>query len=480
MDKRHQINRFDLKVGAESYADRVTPTTDRQLRLVLWIAILGSFVSFLDGTVVNVALPAIEAELGGGLTTQQWTVDAYLITLGSLILVAGAVSDAFGRLRVLRWGLIGFALTSLAIALAPTAEVLIVARLAQGVAGALLVPSSLALITSSFSGAARGKAIGTWTAATSGAMVAGPVLGGAFVDLASWRWVFVINVVPIGLTLWMMTRLEQRDVRLPDAHVDLISAALCAVGLGGMVYAFIEQPHLGWSHPEVWLTGVGGAVAFCAFVWRQHVVDRPMLPLSLFSARNFAWGNVATFLIYGALALNGFVVTVYLQQGAGFSATAAGLASLPITLIMIALSSAVGGWSGRWGPRIFMTVGPALMAVGSVMLLAVSEDVNYWTQVLPGIAVFGLGLTLMVSPLTSAILSAVPPERAGIASATNNAVSRVAGLIAVAMIGAVVGGTLDLAGFHRAMAVIAVLMAAGAVVSWVGIRNAPGSVPAVS
>ncbi|WP_062078274.1 MFS transporter [Demequina globuliformis] len=458
----------------------MTPTTDRQLRLVLWIAILGSFVSFLDGTVVNVALPAIEAELGGGLTTQQWTVDAYLITLGSLILVAGAVSDAFGRLRVLRWGLIGFALTSLAIALAPTAEVLIVARLAQGVAGALLVPSSLALITSSFSGAARGKAIGTWTAATSGAMVAGPVLGGAFVDLASWRWVFVINVVPIGLTLWMMTRLEQRDVRLPDAHVDLISAALCAVGLGGMVYAFIEQPHLGWSHPEVWLTGVGGAVAFCAFVWRQHVVDRPMLPLSLFSARNFAWGNVATFLIYGALALNGFVVTVYLQQGAGFSATAAGLASLPITLIMIALSSAVGGWSGRWGPRIFMTVGPALMAVGSVMLLAVSEDVNYWTQVLPGIAVFGLGLTLMVSPLTSAILSAVPPERAGIASATNNAVSRVAGLIAVAMIGAVVGGTLDLAGFHRAMAVIAVLMAAGAVVSWVGIRNAPGSVPAVS
>ncbi|MFV0286495.1 MAG: MFS transporter, partial [Demequina sp.] len=340
------------------------PSTPEQ-RTVLWIAILASFVSFLDGTVVNVALPAIVEELGGGITTQQWTVDAYLITLGALMLVAGSVSDTYGRLRVIRWGLIGFGVTSVAIAAAPTAGVLIVARLLQGVAGALLVPSSLALITANFRDTAQGKAIGTWTAATSGAMVAGPVIGGIFIDLWSWRLVFLINVLPIAVTLVLLGRLAQRDVRLPDAHIDVVSAALCAAGLGGAVYALIEQPHLGWSHPQVWLPGLAGTAALVAFVWRQVVVERPMLPLSLFRARNFAWGNLSTFLVYGALSLNGFVITVYLQETAGLSATAAGLASLPITLIMIALSSAVGTLAGRLGPRLFMTAGPLAMAGGS-------------------------------------------------------------------------------------------------------------------
>ncbi|WP_084130412.1 MFS transporter [Demequina sp. NBRC 110055] len=445
-------------------------TTPEQ-RTVLWIAILASFVSFLDGTVVNVALPAIVDDLGGGITTQQWTVDAYLITLGALMLVAGSISDTYGRLRVIRWGLIGFGVTSVAIALAPTAPFLIVARLLQGVAGALLVPSSLALIMANFRGRAQGKAIGTWTAATSGAMVAGPVIGGLLIDLANWRWVFLINVVPIALTLWLLTRLEQRDVQLPDAHIDMISAALGAIGLGGMVFALIEEPNLGWGHPQIWLTGAVGVSAFVAFVWRQAVVERPMLPLSLFRARNFAWGNLATFMIYGALSLNGFVLTVYLQESAGLSATAAGLASLPITVIMILLSSQVGSLAGRLGPRLFMTAGPLMMAAGSLLMLTVSDDFSYWTQVLPGIVLFGLGLTVTVSPLTSAILGAIETERSGIASATNNAISRVAGLVTIALVGAIVGGALDLDGFHRAMWATAILMAVGGIVSWLGIRN---------
>ncbi|WP_203653716.1 MFS transporter [Demequina activiva] len=439
--------------------------------MILWIAVLASFVSFLDGTIVNVALPAIVDDLGGGITTQQWTVDAYLITLGAFILVAGSVSDTYGRIRVIRWGLVGFAVTSVLIAVAPSATVLIVARLLQGVAGALLVPSSLALITSNFRGAAQAKAIGTWTGLTSGALVAGPIIGGLFVDLASWRLAFFVNVVPVAVTLWLLVRLEQRDVRRPDASVDYLGALLCVVGLGGMVFALIEEPNLGWGDPLVWLPAVIGVAAFAGFLWRQAVIAQPMLPLSLFAVRNFAWGNLSTAFVYGALSLSGFVIAVYLQEQAGLSATAAGLASLPITVIMILLSSRVGALAGRLGPRLFMTAGPLMMAAGSLLMLAVDEDFNYWWQIFPGIVLFGLGLTVTVSPLTAAILGAIEPERSGIASATNNAISRVAGLVAVALIGAIVGGTLDLDGFHRAMWATALLMAAGGAVSWLGIRN---------
>lgn len=445
--------------------------SSREQKLILWIAILASFVSFLDGTVVNVALPAIVEELGGGIATQQWTVDAYLITLGAFILVAGSVSDTYGRIRVIRWGLVAFGVTSILIAAAPTAPVLVVARLLQGVAGAMLVPSSLALITSNFRGPAQAKAIGTWTGLTSGAMVAGPIIGGLFVDLASWRLVFLINVVPIGACLWMLARLQQRDVRRPDARIDYLGAALCVAGLGGVVFALIEEPNLGWSAPLVWAPGVVGALAFAAFLWRQATAIRPMLPLSLFRVRNFAWGNLSTWMIYGALALNGFVIAVYLQEQAGLTALLAGMASLPITLIMIALSSKVGALAGKWGPRIFMTVGPLVMAAGSLLMLLVSDDFNYWWQLLPGIVVFGLGLTITVSPLTAAILGAIEPERAGIASATNNAISRIAGLIAIAALATIIGGALDLAGFHRAMWATAAAMALGGIISWLGIRN---------
>ncbi|RKT33766.1 EmrB/QacA subfamily drug resistance transporter [Microbacterium sp. AG1240] len=445
----------------------------RDQKMVLTIAILSSFVSFLDGTVVTVALPAISRDLGGGLTTQQWVVDAYLITLGALILVAGSLSDVLGRLVVLRIGLIGFAVTSIAIGAAPTSEFLIIMRALQGVAGALLVPSSLALITANFRGPAQARAIGVWTAATTGAMIAGPLVGGLFVDLLSWRLVFFINVLPIALTLFLLVRLGHPDHRREGARVDYLGAILCTVGLGASVFALIEQSALGWASPVIWGSMTIGVLSFAAFLVRQRLARDPMMPLDLFRARNFWTGNVATAFIYGALSLNGFVLGVYLQQGAGLPATLAGLASLPATVLMILFSSRVGALAGAWGPRLFMTIGPLLAAGGSLLLLSIGEDFDYWWQVLPGIIVFGFGLTLTVSPLTSAILGAIDTSRSGIASAVNNAVSRVAGLIAVAMVALIVGGSIDLDGFHRAAVVTAALLAVGGVVSFLGIRNPP-------
>ena len=451
---------------------RTTPS--RGERMVLLIAILASFVSFLDGTVVTVALPAIQRELGGGLVTQQWVVDAYLITLGALILVAGSLSDVFGRIVVLRIGLIGFGVASVAIAAAPDPLLLVLFRGVQGIAGALLVPSSLALITSTFRGPAQSRAIGTWTGATTAAMLVGPVLGGVFVDLVSWRLVFLINVLPIAATLWLLAVLHRRDVRDPAARVDWTGAVLCTAGLAGTVFALIEQERLGWSSPAIWGSMSVGLLCLAGFVIRQRFAAQPMMPLSLFRNRNFSAGNLSTAFVYGALALNGLVLGVYLQQGAGLPATLAGLASLPTTIIMILFSSYVGKWSGRTGPRLFMTIGPLVMAGGVALLLTVREDFDYWTQVLPSVLVFGIGLTLTVAPLTAAILGAIEPARSGIASAVNNAVARVAGLISVALLGVIVGGVLDLDGFYRAAVVTAALMAVGGVISFVGIRNPVG------
>jgi EmrB/QacA subfamily drug resistance transporter len=448
-----------------------TVAGSRTERLVLLIAILASFVSFLDGTVVNVALPAMQRELGGGLVTQQWVVDAYLITLGSLILVAGSLSDVFGRLVILRVGLIGFGIASVAIAAAPDPLFLVVFRGIQGVAGALLVPSSLALIMSTFRGPAQAKAIGTWTAATTGALLVGPVLGGMFVDLLSWRLVFLINVLPIAVTLWLLVVLRQKDVRQPDASVDWAGAVLCALGLGGTVFALIEQERWGWSAPAIWITLGAGILCLAGFLVRQATARDPLMPLSLFRVRNFWTGNLATAAIYGALALNGLALSVYLQQGAGLPATLAGLASLPATIVMILFSSRVGALAGRLGPRLFMTAGPLVMAAGLLLMLTISHRFDYWIQVLPGTLVFGAGLTLTVAPLTSAILGAIDKARSGIASAVNNAVARVAGLIAVALLGVIAGGSLDLAGFHRTVIITAVLMAVGGIVSFLGIRN---------
>lgn len=441
-------------------------------RLVVVVAILASFVTFLDGTVVTVALPAISRELGGGILTQQWVVDAYLITLSALMLLAGSLSDAYGRVRVMRIGLIAFGVTSLAVAAAQDPLMLIIARAGQGAAGALLVPSSLALITATMRGEVQSRAIGVWTAFTTGAMLVGPLMGGLFVDLLSWRFVFLINVVPIAVNLVLLARLslpeQPRTVR-----VDWTSGILCALGLGGLVFALIEQERMGWTHPGIWMPGGIGILLLMLFLLRQRGSEAALMPLSLFRVRNFAWGNLATLFIYAALSLNGFVVGVYLQQGAGLSATAAGLASLPVTVLMILLSSRAGAWAGRLGARLFMTIGPLLMAIGAMLLLSVGAEFDYVWQVLPSMLVLGIGLALTVAPLTSAILGAIDESRSGIASAVNNAVSRVAGLLVVALLSTIVGGTLDLGGFHSAAWVTAVLFAVGGVVSWLGIRRVP-------
>ncbi|WP_404445491.1 MFS transporter [Microbacterium marinum] len=439
--------------------------------VIVAIAALASAVAFLDGTVVNVALPAMSAELGGGLATQQWTVDAYLLTLSSLILFAGSVSDAFGRVLVLRIGLIGFGIASIGVGLAFDPVSLIVARAVQGAAGAFLVPSSLALITSLLQGGAQSRAIGQWTAWTTGATLAGPLLGGVFVDTLSWRYAFLVNVIPIAATFVLLTRLRGVEHRRADARIDVLSAVLCTLGLGGIVFALIEQPNLGWGHRAIWMPLLGGIAMFGAFLLRQRTARSPILPLGIFTVRNFWTGNLSTFFVYAALSLNGFVVGVYLQQGAGLSATLAGLASLPATVLLIALSPPVGALSARVGPRLFMTVGPLLMAGGSALLLTVREDFDYWTQVLPALLVFGLGLAATVSPLTSTILGAIGGERSGIASATNNAVARIAGLVVIAVLAAIVGGSLDLEGFHRAAIVTAALLVVGALVAFLGIRN---------
>jgi len=439
---------------------------------VLVIAILASFVAFLDGSVINVALPAIREELGGGLATQQWVVDAYLITLGSLILLAGSLSDVFGRIVVLRAGLIGFGIASVLIALAPTPELLIALRAVQGVAGALLVPSSLALIISEFRDAAQAKAIGLWTAWTSASFLAGPVLGGLFVDLLSWRLVFAINVLPIAITVWLLVVLGRRDRRREGARVDVVGAILGVVALGGPVFALIEQGRLGWSHPGILIPVIAGIVALAAFLWWERRTPQPMLPLGLFRNRNFAWGNLATTFVYAALSLGPFVLTLFLQQQAGYPATLAALATLPVSLGNVLLSGWFGSLSGRYGPRLFMTLGPIIAGLGFLLFLSVrSTDVDYWWQVLPGVLVFALGLSMTVAPLTSAILGSIPETEAGIASAVNNAVSRVAGLVAIAMVGVIVAGTLDVDGLHRVVIAAAALFIVGGLVSFAGIRN---------
>ena len=439
-------------------------------RLVLIVAILASIIAFLDGSIVNVALPAIQHSLGGGLSTQQWVVDAYLITLGAFMLVAGSLSDIIGRKRVMMIGLIGFGVTSLLCAAATTKELLIIGRLLQGVTGALLVPSSLALIMSRVPKDRQHAAIGAWTSWTGIAMLIGPFVGGILVDLGSWRYIFLLNVLPIAVTVYLLAKLQDERDMSTRVKIDWYGAILGALSLGGIVYALIEQPHFGWTHPLIYGTMGVGIVSLALFIWREKVATQPMMPLGLFRSRNFTAGNIATLSIYAGLSLVAFLITIFVQQVGHYTATAAGLTMVPMSILMFFLASRFGKLSGEYGPRIFMTAGPLIVAAGFVTMLFIDASANYWAM-LPGILLFGIGLSVTVAPLTAAILGAVDSKRSGIASAINNVVARVAGLVAVALIGTVTGYTLNLAGFRNGLILSIVLFIVGGLVSFVGIRN---------
>ena len=442
-------------------------------RRVLIVSIVVAFVAFLDGAVINVALPAIRRELGGGLVLQQWAVDGYLITLGALILTAGSLSDSFGRLRIMKIGLYGFGIASLACALAPTGIILVIARVVQGAAGALLVPSALALIIANFAHEEQGKAIGTWTAWTTAAFLAGPLLGGVLVDYANWRWVFAINVLPIAAALILIVGLGTEEKASHRAKVDYVGAVLGILGLAGTVFGLIEQSRLGWASPGVLVPLVVGVVSFVAFLWWESRVKEPMVPLGMFKIRNFGFGNLATLFIYGAFGFGSFVLSVFVQEVGKYPATLAGLISLPSGVLLILLSPRFGALASRFGARIFMTVGPVVVAAGYLYFLVVNKEVSYWPQLFPGIMLMGLGIAITVAPLTAATLGAVDQARAGIGSAINNAVSRVAGLVTVACTGLIVGAAIDLDGFHRAVIASAVLLVIGGAVSFAGIRKDP-------
>jgi EmrB/QacA subfamily drug resistance transporter len=441
-------------------------------RPLIAVAVLASFVAFLDGSVVNLALPAIGREFGGGLALQQWVVDGYLLSLGALILVAGAISDQFGRLTVLRMGLLVFAVSSVLCALAPSGWVLVAARCLQGVGAAFLVPSSLAMINARFTGTEQARAIGTWTAWTGTAFVVGPLLGGVLVDVLNWRWIFGVNIVPLAVTLYLTTKLSADEFAGDrSARVDIVGAALNAVGLTGAVYALIEGQRLGFTHPAVVVTLAAGVACLIAFPWWERRTPHPMMPLGIFAARNFAVGNLATVFLYAAVSLGILIVALFLQETAGLSATQAGLATLPIPVLSFFLARRFGTLAGRHGPRLYMAAGPLVAAIGYLLMMTAREPFNFWMQMLPGLVVFGLGLSITVSPLTAAILAAVVPAQSGIGSAINNAVSRVSGLIAVAFTGVIIGGAVDFAGFRQGALVTAGLFAVAGLISALGIRN---------
>ncbi len=441
-------------------------------KLALLAAILGSFVAGLDATVVNIALPAIRDDLGGGLAGQQWISNAYLLTLGSLILVGGSLGDLFGERRVFSLGVAGFGVASLLCAIAPTVEVLIAARALQGVFGALLTPSALAVIIAAFPPAERGAAIGTWTAWTGVSFVVGPLAGGVLVEATSWRWIFLVNVPFVLVTLLVVARgVRARRSDGERRTVDLVGAVLCALGLGAPVYALTRQPEAGWSAPEVWLPLVGGVALLAAFVRWESRARAPMLPLALFARRNFAIGNLQTVAMYGGLSMTLFTVVLYLQQVAGYTALEAGLATTPTTVIMFVLSRRMGALADRIGPRLFMGVGPLIAGGGLLLYLRVGDPAPYVSQVLPALVVFSLGLSMTVAPLTAAVLADADERNAGVASGVNNALARVAGLLGVAALGIIASGAITVDSFHRVMTIAAGLVALGGVLGLVGIVN---------
>jgi EmrB/QacA subfamily drug resistance transporter len=445
---------------------------DRIKRLTLLACILGSSVALIDGTIVSVALPAIGRDLGGGLAGQQWVVNGYLLSLGSLILVGGSLGDVFGERRVFAYGVGGFGVTSLLCTVAPSIATLAVARALQGVAGALLVPSALAVIISTFDEDERGAAIGSWTAWGGIAAVAGPLGGGLIVDHTSWRWIFAVNVpLVIATVALIVTAIPASEGRVAGRHIDVRGAALAALGLGGPVFALIEQPRLGWTSPGVLGPLVAGLILLVAFFAHERRAPDPMLPLELFRRRNFSAGNVETLAMYGGLSMLFFLLPVFLQEVAGWDAVASGVATLPVTVVMFSLSRRFGRLADRYGPRGLMGAGPLVAAAGLLLMLRLDGEVNYLVDLFPGVFLFALGLSMTVAPLTAAVLAGVSQGQAGIASAVNNAVARVAGLLGTAVLGTALGGQMSVSGFHAGIAVAAVLLIAGGLAGAAFVRN---------
>jgi EmrB/QacA subfamily drug resistance transporter len=420
----------------------------RHQRLTLIATILGSTIVFLDSTVVSVALPPIAEGLDAGLAGQQWIVEAYMLTLVSLLLVGGSLGDQFGRRRMFVTGLIAFGATSALCAVSPTVEFLVAARALQGIAGALLVPGSLAIVAATFEGEARGKAVGTWTAWTGIATVIGPAGGGALVGLTSWRAIFWINLPLIAGTVWLCLHAVEESSD-PDAYrgIDWLGIALSAAGLGGPVLAFIEQPSRGWGDPLVWGSMAVGVLCFALFVVWEARARHPMLDLGLFRIRNFAVANATTLATYAGLIGGLFFVGLFLQQVVGYTPLEAGLATTPISLLLFVLSPRFGRLASGTGPRLPMTVGPIVGGLGLLLMMRIDAGAEYIPDVLPAIIVFGLGLSATVAPLTATVLDSVSEHHVGIASGVNNGVSRVAGLLAIAVLGAVIsahfGSALD-------------------------------------
>ena len=406
---------------------------------------------------------------------QQWVVDAYLLTLGSLLLVGGSLGDLFGARRLFALGIAAFGVASILCAIAPDGTSLILARGVQGVTGAILTPAGLAVIAATFAGEERGAAIGTWTAWTGVAFVIGPLVGGWLVTNASWRWVFLINVPFVAATLALVLyAVPHRAPRRERARVDVLGGVLCALGLAGPVFALIEEPRRGFGDPLILGTLVGGIVLFAAFLAWERRAAQPMLPLRLFSRRNFAFANLETLTVYAGLSTLTFFLVLFVQQIGGWSALKSGLALLPITIVMFFLSPRVGRLSMRYGPRVFMGVGPLVAAVALLGLTRLKPGFSYWLELLPPLLVFSIGLSMIVAPLTATVLADAGEGDSGIASGVNNAVARVAGLLGIAVVGAAVAGSdnkLDYSGFRLAMFITTGLVTVGGVLGLSGIRN---------
>ena len=441
------------------------------------VTVLGSGMAFLDGTIVNVALPTIGRDLHASTSSLQWILSGYLLTLSSLILLGGSLGDRFGRRRVFVIGTCMFTGASLLCALAPSAELLIGARLAQGVGGALLTPGSLAMIESSFRHEDRARAIGAWSGMTGVATALGPLLGGYLIGAVSWRAAFLINL-PLGVLVVAMAHHvpESRDTELRGG-LDFKGVALAALALAGSTYALIEGPQ-GGAAVVTAVAGAVGVAAFVGFLIAERRSAAPMLPLDIFS-RQFTAANLVTFVIYAALGGVFFLLVAFLQISLGYSPIAAGAASLPVTLLMLCLSPSSGTLAQRIGPRFPLTAGPLLVAAGMLLMTRIEPGDSYVASVLPAVIVFGVGLTLVVSPVTATVLAAASDRYSGIASGVNNAVARVASLLAVALLPLIAGltgqafydPTAMTEGFHIAMVACAGLAVGGGALAWLTIDN---------